>query len=263
MAQTMTLSSILDDLGNVGSDGVEKTASAADAGAVDKTKQELMNALVNVETEKTAAAPANVVDPAAAAPAVDKLVKMATDLAHSENQATVKEAHLLGAAFADGAMTRFNQYEQAAGSTKVASVQEVATTGNPQQDFEKFASANPDITKQAIEVGYHHGKIQIAQMQKQAFDKGRAEASTQIQELSKTVEGQQKLAEISDYVLGNTKTASAEPNDFEKWASTPEGQEAMPMVRAGYEDAATEINKIASDVFDRGYSDTVALLQAV
>lgn len=260
MAQILTLSNIMADLGNVGSDGVEKTA--ADTGVVDKTKQELMEALTSVETEKTAAVVAAPVS-ANDEPAVDKLVKMATDLADSEGQANVKEAHFLGAAFADGAMSRFNQYEQAAGSTKVASVTETETTGNTQQDFEKFASANPDITKQAIEVGYHHGKMQIAQRQKQAFDQGRSDASLQIQELVKTTAGQEKLAEISNYMLGNEKIASAEPTEFEKWAATQEGQEAMPMVREGYEDAVVKINKFATDTFERGYSDITKIMQAM
>jgi len=260
MTGTLILKDVMRDLANVGSAGLEKTAGyndAASSAKVDSAKKELMDALTNVESVKTAS-PAKAVN---SAPAVDNLVKMATDLAKSENEATVKEAHLLGAAFADGAMARFNQYEQAAGSTKVASVKEIATTGDVEKDFEKFAAANPDITRQAIELGYFHKQAELEQAQKQAFARGRADASLQIQELVKTAEGQQELEKIASYMKGQTNAAA--PTDFEKWASTPEGQASMPMVRKGYDDAVVEINKFASDTFTRGYNDTIAVLQSM
>jgi hypothetical protein len=260
MAEVMKLKDILSDLQDVGPSGMDKTAEVQkEAGVpVSNAKDELVAALNDATAaQKTASAQGE--------PVTDKLVKVAQDLAASEGEALVKEAHLYGTAVADGFMSRIGQYEEAAGNTKVAS---------EEQTFDKFAEENPDITKQAVELGYHHGKLQIEQLKKEAFDKGYSDASTQINELSQTKEGQEKLAAIAQEVQGGQeKTAS----DLEKWAATAEGQQAMPHVQAGYKEtveklaevdrgykeAAQEINKLASEIFERGYNDTVKLLRAL
>ena len=248
MAEVMKLKDILSDLESYGASGMQKVAEKEEKTAnasVSDAKNELVAALNSATSvEKTASAQE---------PVTDRLVKVAEDLASSEGEMLAKEAQLYGAAVADGFMARLNQYEQAAGSTKVASVEE--------ESFEKFAEENPEITKQAVELGYLHGKMQIEQMKQAAFQQGYADADTQIQELAQTKEGQEKLAAIVEEIAGDEqeKTASA----FEKWAQTEEGRAAMPYVQQGYQDAAEEINKIASDTFERGYNDTIRVLRAL
>jgi hypothetical protein len=264
MAEVMKLKDILSDLQDVGASGLDKTAEVqkeSDTSASD-AKNELVAALRDAtETQKTASEQP-------AEPVTDKLVKVAEDLATSEGEALVKEAHVYGVAMADGFMSRIGQYQEAAGNTKVAEAAPEAET------FEKFAEENPEITKQAVELGYHHGKLQIEQLKQAAFQQGYADADAQIKELSQTKEGQEKLAAMVEEIQrGQEKTAS----DFEKWAETEEGKQAMPHVQQGYQEtveklgevdrgykeAAQEINKQASEVFDRGYNDTIKLLRAM
>ena len=251
MAETMKLNDILSDLQNIGSSGVEKTAQVTSPTGqnVKTAKDELVQALNDAMTApKTAAAKGD------QTPVTDKVMKIASDLADSEGEALVKEAHVYGAAVADGFMARIGQYEQASGNVKVAS------SGNDSQNFEKFASENPELTKQAVELGYLHGKQQIEQLKQASFEQGYNDANAQIQELSQTSEGQQKLAAIAEEINdGQTKVAS----DLEKWAATPEGQETVSYIKLGYADTVKEINKTASDVFSRGYNDTIKLLQAM
>jgi len=260
MAEVMKLKDILSDLQGIGSSGMDKTAGVRkSAGAPASTaKDELVAALNSATTtEKTAAVRSE--------PVTDRLVKVAEDLAASEGEALVKEAHLYGAAVADGFMSRVSQYEGAAGNTKIASTEET---------FEKFAEENPGITKQAVELGYHHGKLQVEHLKQAAFKQGYDDASAQIGSLSQTREGQEKLAAIANEISGgHEKTASG----FEKWAATPEGRQAMPTVQQGYQetmaklatidqgyaDTAREINKMAADTFERGYNDTIRLLRAM
>ena len=246
MAEVMKLKDILSDLQDTGSSGMDKTAeSQKTAGApISDAKNELVAALnAATTTQKTASVQG--------APVTDRLVKVAEDLATSEGEALVKEAHLYGTAVADGFMSRIGQYESAAGNTKVAA---------EEQTFEKFAEENPGITKQAVELGYHHGKLQIEQLKQASFSQGYSDANEQISALSQTKEGQEKLAAIADeYAGGQEKTAS----DLEKWAATAEGQQAMPYVQHGYQEMAQEINKLSSDTFERGYNNTISLLQAM
>ena len=263
MAETMKLNDILSDLQNVGSSGMEKTAENAHAAGqtVKTARSELVQALDNaMATPKTAA----VGDPT---PVVEKVTKIASDLADSEGEALTKEAVLYGAAVADGFMARIGQYEQV--GTKTASA------ADGEQDFEKFAAENPEITKQAVELGYLHGKAQIEQLKQAAFESGYTDANADIEKLSQSDEGREKLAAIAEELegKGHNKVAS----ELEKWAATPEGQEAMPYVKLGYDetmeklaaveqgysDTAGEINKLAEDVFVRGYNDTIKVLQAM
>lgn len=258
----MEIKHILADLQALDDGGVEKTASAENETPVKTSaaRDKLMGALNDVlsdDSEKTAAA-------SASAPATGELVKMAESLANSEGDALVKEAHLYGAAVADGFMARLGQYEHATqgmGTTKVASADGVPT----EAEFEKFAQENPDLTKQAMELGYHHGKQQIEELKKLAFAQGYADAESEINEMSKTAAGREKLAQISDEL---TKTAAIQQQNelgaaFNKLAETREGQEKLAAIRRGYSDGMAEIEKTASDCFERGYNDTIRILRAL
>lgn len=257
----MEIKNILADLKGLDDTGMEKSASENDhrPEKVSSARDKLISALDEAMTqpaEKTASVDSQ--------SATDELVKVAANLANSESEALTKEAHVWGAAVADGFMTRLHEYEQATGgmepSTKVAS-----TDGTPtEEEFEKFAQENPDLVKQAMELGYLHGKQQIDELKKQAFDQGYKDASGEIEELSKTAEGREKLAAISQEL---TKQASTQENElaqaFEKLAETPEGQEKLAAIRQGYTDGMAEIEKTANDCFERGYNDTIEVLRAL
>ena len=162
-------------------------------------------------------------------------------------------------------MTRLGQYEEASRdmqpTTKVASAGGVPT----EEEFEKFAQENPDLTKQAMELGYLHGKQQIEDLKKEAFAQGYQDAQAEIEELSKTAAGREKLAQISEEL---TKQAGAQQQNelsvaFDKLAETKEGQEKLAAIRQGYADGMAEIEKTANDCFERGYNDTIEILRAL
>lgn len=256
----MEIKHILADLQGLENGGIDKTASA-ETSHPEKTssaRDNLVTALdsvLSVEGEKTASAGTS---------ATGELVKMASSLASSEGDALVKEAHLYGAAVADGFMSRLGQYEsstQGMDTTKVASADGVPTDA----EFEKFAQENPDLTKQAMELGYLHGKNQIDELKKLAFSQGYQDAETEINELAKTAEGREKLAHISGEL---TKQAEAQQTNelsaaFDKLAETSEGQEKLAAIKQGYADGTAEIEKTANDCFERGYNDTIRVLRAL
>lgn len=260
----MELKTILADLKGMDETGMEKTASDGNPPEkLSSARDKLVNALddaMNPQAVKTAAE--------GSPSATGELVKMAASLANSESEAMTKEAHLFGAAVADGFMSRLGQYEGATRgmepTTKVASANGVPT----EAEFDKFAQENPDLTKQAMELGYLHGKQQVEELKKLAFEQGYGDAQTEIEALSKTAEGRVKLAAISEELI---KQASTEKQGvegelaeaFEKLAATPEGQEKLATIRQGYTDGMAEIEKTANDCFERGYNDTIAILRAM
>jgi hypothetical protein len=254
----MEIKNILADLKGLDDNGLEKTASQNQPVKVSSARDKLISALdeaMTPQAEKTASVGSQ--------SATGELVKLAANLANSESEALTKEAHVWGAAVADGFMTRLGEYEQATRgmepTTKVASA-----SGTPsEEEFEKFAQENPDLVKQAMELGYLHGKQQIDELKKLAFEQGYTDASAEIEQLSKTAEGRVKLAAISQEL---NKQASA-PNElaeaFEKLAETPAGQEKLAAIRQGYTDGMAEIEKTANDCFERGYNDTIEVLRAL
>jgi len=256
MAETMTLNNILSELQNLGDSGMEKTAEEA-ASTKEKiagAKEELVNALNSAmgpqEPEKTASVEK--------APVVDKVMKIAEDLAASEKEALTKEANFYGAAVGDGFLARVQPFLDTLNSTKTASA------GNTEEDFEKFAEENPELVKQAVELGYHHGKMRIDQTKQAAFVQGYQDAAAQIQELSKTAEGQEKLAEVVQIVQKEAEEEQVKvASEFKEWTKTAEGQKALPHMRQGYKEASEALSKMASDVFDQAYNNTLSILQAL
>jgi hypothetical protein len=259
----LTLKNVLDDVRSVGSNGLQKEASQNEPAGSEKTstaQQELMNALHRVvQSEKTAEA-----TPAKDTSAVDTLVKMASDLAGTEQQALVKEAHLYGAAVADGFVARLNQYDQ---SLDAAGIKTASAEGEfvpSEEDFVKFAEANPDLVQQAMEQGYADTLQRIDQV------KTAAAADVVLEKIASTPEGQaeieilQKLASTEE---GQTKLAGVEQGfmdaveDITKLAQTDEGLQKLAEIKQGYEDTMGEVEKIASDCFSRGFQDTVNLIE--
>jgi len=263
MNQPLKLNDILADLKEIGNDGIEKQASEKkeeqqkEASPAD-IKQELIKSLneaMQPSQEKKAEQNTS---------ATDQLVKIASELADSERVAIIKEAEVYGAAMADSFVARLQQWENA--SEKVAS-----DNSDTYESFEKFAEENPDLTKQAVELGYLTGMQEIEQAKTAAFVQGYKDANAEIAELMKTEEGQNKLAEIAEGLEKQAAENETLNETLEKIAADPEARksleagykEASESIVAGYRDTAKELNKLAQDTFSRGYNDTIKILKAL
>lgn len=148
--------------------GDEKTASAVaptvtpsgssppsgDAG--ERLKQALAEAIAPTPQSKTAAA----------ASPVEDLLKIATDLSKAEHEAITKEAQLYGAALCDGFMARAAQY------TEAVATQPVKTAAISAETFEKFAAENPELVKEAAELGFTATMGQLEKLAEAAYAKG-------------------------------------------------------------------------------------------
>lgn len=151
------------------SDTSVRTANA------DGLKAALHSAITETATsEKVASAPSPMKD----------LEKLASDVVNAEQAALVKEANWYGAAVADGFMARIAQYNEAA--TKLASQEQVKAASAPMvpDSFEKFASENPELVKQAAEVGYAKTAEQLEYLNKLAYEKGQEDAVQVVHKLA-------------------------------------------------------------------------------
>lgn len=153
----------------------EKTAAASATGEKLRTALREVNAsLSTAPAEKTAATASPIAD----------LMKTASSVASAEHEALVKEAQLYGAACCDGFMARLSQYNEAAdklGSqqpTKTAALA-LAPAAND-ESFDKFASENPDLVKEAAELGYQTTMQQMEKLAGAAYESGYNQAVTQI-----------------------------------------------------------------------------------
>lgn len=139
-----------------------------------------MNEALSTTTEKAASEKS----PAAASP-VDDVMKVAADMAGAEKEAALKEAQILGAAFADAAVARLSEWNKTAAAMLTAAPAAVqAVPGNA--DFGKFAQQNPELVKQAAQMGYEKAK---ADLEKQAED-------SYVQGYNDTVEAIHKTASL-------------------------------------------------------------------
>ena len=140
----------------------EKTAAEKPAAPVSAPHTALNDAMKSAvaATEKTAA------EKVASAP-VNDVLKIASELAASEKEVMIKEAQMLGAAFADAAIARVDAWK------KTASVVEVApATPTTDPEFSKFAAENPEMLKQAKELGYQVTRDGINKMADDAYTQG-------------------------------------------------------------------------------------------
>jgi hypothetical protein len=181
MAEESAFTRILNSL-NAADTGVsEKTASANTTPNAATRLVETVRS-VAASTNKTASAKAAPVTPAAS------LEQMAKQAQAAEQEQLVKEAHLMGAAMADGFMERFAQYDVALSGVKTASpavlpeaqIQKIAEAAYSRavQDMEKHAEAE-------FERGYQD---QLQEIHKIAADMhfiGQTAASTLINEARK------------------------------------------------------------------------------
>lgn len=167
-----------------------KTASATPSNGTSHNPEALRSALHSAlsSTEKTASAA-----PAPTAPMQTPegdLLKIAEDLTNAEEQAMQKQASILGAAMCDGFMERFAQYEEAAGqvapTAKTAAMQgqdpalETIKTAAQDPAFQKFAAENPDLVKEAFDLGYQQTYGQLVKQAQDEFQRGYDETMTQV-----------------------------------------------------------------------------------
>ena len=122
--------------------------------AVDQLRTALSEALGSPSEKTASAAPST---------PVQDLEKVAAQVLEQDNARLQKEAHAYGVTVADGFMARMAEYNAA--SEKVASaVNDV--------DFEKFASAHPEIIKEAHDLGYTQTMTQLATLKQAAYERG-------------------------------------------------------------------------------------------
>lgn len=133
----------------------EAPAAAAAAPVPQETKlAAALREAVTASTETTKAA-------SAGSPVAD-VMKVAAEIADGEKAAALKEAALLGAAYADAAIVRFAEWQKAASELPAVAApvlgQKVAAvnSGAVQADtvFSKFAEENPIQARQALALGY-------------------------------------------------------------------------------------------------------------
>lgn len=122
--------------------------------------------------EATAEAEAPTKTAAQASP-LDQLTKLAASVVEDEHAATMKEAQLYGAAVCDGFMARLAQYDEAAQKhaatlppVKVAAAVPATSAAD---DFEKFASDNPEIVREAHDLGYEQTKSDLNKLAEAAW----------------------------------------------------------------------------------------------
>jgi hypothetical protein len=176
----MKLSQVLGSL--QGNDG-EKTAAVASPSSTptqEKTAAETQTRLKAALAEVTAVTPAT--EKKASNTPVADLTKLAAETANAEHESLVKEAHLYGAAVADGFMARLGQYNDAA--EKVASQQP--------------AGVSPRLEKQAAELGFATTMGQMEKLAGAAYVKGYNETVEQIYKVAHTcfVGGYKNAAEM-------------------------------------------------------------------
>lgn len=174
-----------------------KTASAATSNRTPTNPDALRGAL----REALAAAPSQVKTAAATEPSrnpAGDLLKLAEDLTSAEEEAMMKQAQIYGAAMCDGFMERFGQYEEAAlqaPSVKTAQAQPrslaadadlhaIKTAAANDAEFQKFASENPDLVKEAVDLGYRQTWDQLVKTAEDDFQSGYGDTMTEMHKMA-------------------------------------------------------------------------------
>lgn len=247
------LTDILAGLADSGESTKQASAKAEPAPKTAQAKDEFMNVLKEAVRETTKEASANPQENV-----TEGLSKIASDLAASEDKALIKQASLYGAAMADGFMARLNQYSDAlpAGEKTAGAVE--------YESFEKFAEANPELTRQAAELGYAHGQLKIAELQQAAAQQGYTDTVALLKQAAAQDHFEKNASEDTRTKFASLQNAAASGDakalekSLEKLAETEEGREVVAQVQKGFHDT---MEKIASAVYEQGFQDTMALLK--
>lgn len=140
----------------------EKVASAtpaAEAPASVEKKAATNAALVNALNEALAPAQKTAAEAPASSP-VNDVMKVASEIAQAEKEVAVKEAQLLGTAFADAAISRIAEWNKTAAAMLSA---------NP---GEKVAGASEELLKQAAQAGYEQAKRDMEKEAEESYVQG-------------------------------------------------------------------------------------------
>jgi len=251
----MELKNVLNQLKE--SAGTEKTAAAGTSGltktavARNKLKSSLDVALKQAEKVSFADTSAS-----------DSLEKMASDLASADREVMIKEANLYGAAIMDGFIARGTQYGVDVNAEKTASADD--------EDFVKWAQANPEEFQRNFAIGHQQGSMEkqaseYSQMEKwastaegyHAMEKLSSDYSAahhEVVKIANTVGGQEKLASLGQ---GYDDTVA----QLTKIASEVDGHEKIAAIAQGFEDGTAAIVKLAEDTYVQGFNNTVDLLR--
>ena len=152
------------------SQSAEKQAGEAPVPAAATTEKiaSTQTALVSALNEALAPKETKVASASSTSP-VDDVMKVAEELAGAEKEAALKEASLLGTAFADAAIARMAEWNKTAAQMLTgAPVQ--AVQGN--SDFGKFAAQNPELMKQAAQIGYETAKADLEKQAEASYVQG-------------------------------------------------------------------------------------------
>lgn len=168
-------------------DGIKTAAATQPASA--ELHQALADALAGTDTTKTASA-------ADAANVGDGLLKIAKELGDAEDALMQKQAQMYGAAVADGFMSRYAQYEAAAQDIPAPKTAGYGYAGDPTVDqiktaaaspaFTKFANENPELTKEAFELGYQRTWGALEKQAADEYYQGYDETMQQIHKVAST-----------------------------------------------------------------------------
>jgi len=112
-----------------------------------------------------------------------EVLKVAAEMADAEQELALKEAALLGAAFADSAVQRFAEWQKAAGSLEGTPVKTASfQPAQPQADavFTKFAAENPVQARQALALGYAPTEAGLEKMAHESYVQGYNDQVTEI-----------------------------------------------------------------------------------
>lgn len=178
----MKLSTVLGSIKGTESGTKVASASAPADTAPTKTAAASQDALKAALKEVTSAPAAAEKQASASSPVAD-LMKTAAQVAGAESEALLKEANWYGAAVCDGFMARFAQYNEAA--EKLAAQHAPAAPVKTAADsFDKFAAENPQLVREAAELGYGSTIGQMDKLAGAAYEKGYNQAVEQIYKLA-------------------------------------------------------------------------------
>lgn len=110
----------------------------------------------------------------------ENLLKLAQDISAAEEDALAKQAALYGAAMCDGFMTRFAQYEDAANDV---APMKTASAAQP-ESFEKFAQENPELVKEAVDLGYRQTMDHLVKTAQAEYEQGYNDTMHEVHKLA-------------------------------------------------------------------------------
>jgi hypothetical protein len=180
-----------------GTTSAVKTASATPSSPAPASSSDVAAEHLKQALKEATASDAPATKTASHTAPIEDLTKLAADVAASEHEAMTKEAMHYGASVADGFVARLAQYQEAAAKLQpsVAEKQAAWAPNAVDGSFEKFASENPDLVREAHDLGYEQTKSQLMKL---------AEASY-VGAYNATVEGIHKFASDS-FVAGFSDT---------------------------------------------------------